>query len=153
LTAPSSKVVLMKFAPEPPTAENNGTCVPSGAINTALSPESVGKAMLSVTVILAMVKVPLKLGMVKGAERTPGPVVAAAGIDWPKAVGLKVCGPVTGPTGPMIERTWPGVNVLTWTGRSKVTVYRLVVSLSSKRSLLVESCPEVPTACVLATCG
>ena len=35
ISAASSKIVLTKFAPVPPTPENKGTCVPSGAIRTA----------------------------------------------------------------------------------------------------------------------
>ena len=48
-SAASSKMVLTKFAPVPPTFANNGTCVPSGAIKTALRPESFGNATLSST--------------------------------------------------------------------------------------------------------
>ena len=39
-SAASSKTVLTKFEPVPPTSENKGTWVPSGAIRTAVRPES-----------------------------------------------------------------------------------------------------------------
>ena len=72
-------MVLMKFEPVPPTPENKGTCVPSGAIRTAVRAESVGKAALSWTVILATLNVPLKLGMVSVELSVPGPVAGRGG--------------------------------------------------------------------------
>ena len=58
-SAESSKTVLTKFEPLPPTPENKVTCVPSGAIRTAVRPESGENAALSSTVILAIWNVPL----------------------------------------------------------------------------------------------
>ena len=43
---PSSRMVLTNVLPLPPTPVNKGTCVPSGAIKTALSPESAGTEAL-----------------------------------------------------------------------------------------------------------
>ena len=57
-SAVSSKTVLMKFEPVPPTPENKGTWVPSGAIRTAVRPESVENAALSSTVIWPTLNVP-----------------------------------------------------------------------------------------------
>src|SRR5579883_1546049 len=49
-SAASSRVVLTKLAPlVPPTLENKGTCVPSGAISTALSDASDENARLRLT--------------------------------------------------------------------------------------------------------
>ena len=86
VAAESSKTVLMKFEPVPPTPENRGICVPSGAIRTAVRAESVGNAALSWTVSLATLNVPLKLGTVSVELSVPGPVEVAAGIVWPTAV-------------------------------------------------------------------
>ena len=57
-SAVSSKTVLMKFEPVPPTPENKGTCVPSGAIRTAVRSESGENAAVSSTVIWAILNVP-----------------------------------------------------------------------------------------------
>src|SRR5262249_49328683 len=138
--------------PEPPTPENRVTRVPSGAISTAESAESVWNAMLSPTVTLATLNVLFELGMVRGTVRTPGPEELAAGIAWAMASEAKGSGPVMGPTGRMIESTWSGVNVLTCIGRSNVTWNRLVLSFISRLSAPVEG-PLAPTAWVLATCG
>ena len=48
-SAVSSKTVLTKFEPVPPTPENKGTWVPSGAIRTAVRSESGENAALSST--------------------------------------------------------------------------------------------------------
>ena len=65
----SSKTVLMKFAPVPPTPENKGTCIPFGAIRTAVRSESDENAAVSETVMSAILKVPSKLGMVNVESR------------------------------------------------------------------------------------
>src|SRR4051812_20450545 len=85
VAAESSRTVLMKLAPEPPKPENRGTWVPSGAISTAVSAESVWNAMLSWRVTLATLNVLLELGTVRGTVRTPGPEELAAGIVWAMA--------------------------------------------------------------------
>src|SRR5262249_22283876 len=112
LSAESSRTVLTKLAPVPPTPENRGTWVPSGAIGTAARAESVLIAPLNATVILAILKVLFELGTVSGTVSTPGQEVVAAGIVWPTAVELRGCGPLIEPSGPMIPSTWPAVNVL-----------------------------------------
>ena len=58
VSAESSKTVLMKFEPVPPTPENKVTWVPSGAIRTAVRSESGENAALSSTVMWAIVNVP-----------------------------------------------------------------------------------------------
>ena len=142
--AESSKTVLMKFWPvPPPTPENSGIIVPSGATRTAVSAESEVDAMLNSTVILAIWSVPPEL-IVSVELSVPGVVVeVAAGICTPWSVEAKLCGAMIEPSGPMIERTWPALNepgvgvapdaaVLTRIGRSKVTWNWLEVSFSSR---------------------
>ena len=46
VSAASSKTVLVKFCPLPPTFENRGTCVPFGAIKTAVRLESRGAVIV-----------------------------------------------------------------------------------------------------------
>ena len=85
--------------------------------------------MLRETVRSWIASVPPEL-MVRAEVRVPGPDLVAALIDWSTALEAKDCGAVIEPSGPMIDTTWLGVNVLTCIGRSKVTWYWLVVSLT-----------------------
>ena len=128
VSAASSKTALARTAA--PRVEKSGTCVPSGAIRTPVSPEPDEDAMLSETVRFWMSSVPPELTVTVELS-VPGPAGVAAGIDWLTADGRKLCGAVIEPVGPMIASTWPGVKVLTCIGRSKVTWYVLVVSLVS----------------------
>ena len=94
--------------------------------------------------------------MVKVESSVPMPAEVAASIGWSTEVEPKDCGPVIEPFGPVIDRTWLGVNELTSIGRSKVTWYWLLVSLTSKSWLSVPpltTCPEVPMTAVETTCG
>jgi hypothetical protein len=84
LSAESSMTVLTKFAPVPPTPENNVTSVPSGAIKIAVRFESGENAALSSRVMSATVNVPSKLGMVNVEVSMPGVVAfVAEGINCP----------------------------------------------------------------------
>ena len=98
-SAVSSKTVLTKFEPVPPTPENSGTCVPSGAIRTAVRSESGGNAALSETVMSAILNVPPKLGTVSVESGRRGWSASRRGSVWPMSDG-KNCGPVIGPPGP-----------------------------------------------------
>ena len=108
--------------------------------------------MLSVTVMSAIWRVLSEL-MVSVESSVPAPAVVAAGIAWSIEVEPKVCGLRIEPVGPMIDSTWLGVKLLTCIGRSKVTLNWLVVSSVSRLAVPVETCPEVPTAWVVRTCG
>ena len=73
----------MKFLPMPPTPENSGTCIPLGAISTAVRSESGENAAVSETVMSAIVKVPPKLGTVTVESSSPEIVLTRLGdVRW-----------------------------------------------------------------------
>src|SRR5262249_24070179 len=111
--------------------------------------ESVGKAALSWTVILATLNVLAELGTVSVEASVPGLVAdVAAGIVLPTLFDGQDCGPVSEPAGPMVWSTSLGGNALTCVRQSKVRSNVLVVPLTIRLSL-----PDAPGTAVLTTCG
>ena len=142
-----SKMVLVKLEPVPPTPENKRIWVPSGAIKTALSAESVGKATLSWTVTLATWNVSLKLGTVKVASRALGAGQRRGGNR------LGDAGRIVLRAGDQADRAHDPKHVVGGEGadrmgRSKVTLIALLVPLRTRLSK-----PEPPDTEVLTTCG
>ena len=128
-SAESSKTVLTKFEPVPPTPENKVTCVPSGAIRTAgeirIRRERGGELDGDVGDLerAVVARNGQRRGECAGAGRARrgGDDLAGAVVDG------KYCGPEIEPVGPMIWSTWLGVKVLACIGRSNVTFSVLVV--------------------------
>ena len=145
VSAASSKVVLTKLELVPPTPENKGTWVPSGAIRTAERSESSLKAALSWTGDVGDLNVPSKLGRSRSrSERRAGR--GGGGDRLEGAVRREVLRTGrSGPTGPMIWSTWPGVTVATCMGRSNVTLSELTVPSRTRLSLPVPLGTEVDT--------
>ena len=127
--------MLTKFAPVPPTPENKGTWVPSGAIRTAVRSESGENAAVSETVMSAIVNVPSKLGTVNVELESSSRRLDRSGRSG-RLTG-STAGPAIEPAGPMIDGRQPGEGtgcrrlagraVLTCIGRSNVTLSVLVV--------------------------